>query len=149
MLETHAERLPDDYRRNALDFNYAQVHFYRKEYDKVLERLQAVEYQDPAYALNSRNLLIAVYYELGQLGPLGSAIDSFRAYLKRRQGLSDSLRQAYRNLLNATLRLSKATKRDTRAHEKIEQYLLDHPHTASLQWLSDKLAELREGRRNW
>ena len=148
-LEKYSHRLPQDYRENALAFNYAQVYFYRKDFGKVLEYLQKVEYEDPAYALNSRNLLVAVYYEMGQIESLYSATNSFRTYLKRQKQLSSKLKSAYRNLLTSTLNLAKATSSDTKRLAKIQTFLEDNPSTGSRQWLLDKLEELKAGQRKW
>ncbi len=148
-LEQHSHRLPEDYRENALAFNYAQVYFYKKQYGKVLEYLQQVEYQDPAYALNSRGLLVAVYYELGQIEPLYSTINSFRTYLKRQTQLSTKVRTGYRDLLKVAQRLAKALPSESSKQAKIQQFLDENPSTVSRQWLQTKLDELAAGKRGW
>ena len=148
-LKTYSNKLPEDYRDNAVAFNYAQLYFYRKEYGRVLEYLQNVEYQDPAYSLNSRNLLVAVYYELGQIEPLYSTIHSFRTYLKRQKQLSEKVRNGYRDLLKVTQRLAKVTNRDTKKISAIETFLEENPSTVSRQWLTTKLEELKAGKRPW
>jgi len=149
ILEEYSFRLPEDYRDNAVSFNYAQLYFYKKEFGMVLKHLQQVEYQDPTYSLNSRNLLVAVYYELGQIEPLYSTIHSFRTYLKRQKKLSEKLRTAYRDLLKMTQRLAKLTKRDSKKIAVLEAFLEENPSTASRQWLTTKLDELKDGKRPW
>lgn len=149
VLDSYSDRLPADYAQNALAFNYAQLYFYRKEYGRVLEYLQDVEYQDPAYALNARGLLVAVYYELGQIEPLYSTIHSFRTYLKRQKQLSEKVRNGYRDLLKVTQRLAKVTNRDTKKISAIETFLEENPSTVSRQWLTTKLEELKAGKRPW
>ena len=149
ILEEYSKRLPEDYRDNAVAFNYAQLHFYKKEFGEVLNYLQQVEYQDPTYALNSRNLLVAVYYELGQIEPLYSTIHSFRTYLKRQKQLSEKVRNGYRDLLKVTQRLAKVTNRDAKKIGSIESFLEENPSTVSRQWLTTKLEELKSGKRPW
>ena len=148
-LQVSEPQLPEDYKQNALAFNYAQVHFYRRDFGRVLEYLQQVEYQDPAYALNSRNLLVAVYYEIGQIEPLYSTVNSFRTYLKRQTQLSDRIRTGYRDLLNVTLKLAKAQPQDAKALAQIRTFLEETPTTISRQWLQAKLEELQAGKRAW
>ena len=148
-LENYSEKLPKDYKENALAFNYAQVYFYRKEFGKVLEYLQQVEYQDPTYALNSRNLLVAVYYELGQLDSLDSTINAFRTYLKRQKNLSEKLKRYYRDLLKITYKLASLTSKDIEKIKKIETYLQENTSVASIQWLISKVEELKAGNRKW
>lgn len=149
VLQKYADRLPKDYRDNAISFNYAQLYFYKKEFGEVLKHLQQVEYQDPAYALNARGLLVAVYYELGQIDPLYSTIHSFRTYLKRQKQLSEKVRNGYRDLLKVTQRLAKVTNRDSKKIAAIENFLEENPSTVSRQWLTTKLEELKAGKRPW
>jgi hypothetical protein len=149
VLDTYSDRLPKGYAENAVSFNYAQLYFYRKEYGRVLSYLQQVEYQDPAYALNARGLLVAVYYELGQIEPLYSTIHSFRTYLKRQKQLSEKVRSGYRDLLKVTQKLAKVTHRDLDKIERIEQFLDENPTTVSRQWLLTKVEELKAGKRLW
>ncbi|MFK8055602.1 MAG: tetratricopeptide repeat protein [Saprospiraceae bacterium] len=148
-LKIFNDKLPADYRDNAVSFNYAQLYFYQKEYGRVLEYLQDVEYQDPAYSLNSRNLLVAVYYELGQIEPLYSTIHSFRTYLKRQKQLSEKVRTGYRDLLKVTQRLAKVMHGDSKKLAAIESFLDENPSTVSRQWLTTKLEELKAGKRPW
>ena len=148
-LENYSHRLPKEYRDNALAFNYAQVYFYKQDFGLVLKHLQQVEYQDPAYALNSRNLLVAVHYELGQIEPLYSAINSFRTYLKRQRTLSNTVKAGYRALLSVTLRLAKIGNGSSRELDKVAAFLEANPSTVSRQWLQAKLDELRAGERSW
>ena len=57
-------KLPTDFRQNAVSYNRALVYFYQKKYDKVIPLLQSVEYDDLVYNLSSKSILLAVYYEL-------------------------------------------------------------------------------------
>ena len=148
-LTHYSQFLPEGLRQNAINFNYAQLHFYRKDYGKVLEYLQEVAYDDPAYLLNSRGLLVAVYYELGQLEPLFSTINAFRTFLKRQPEMSERVKAGYRAFLKVTQRLANTQRGDATRIRWVERFLADNPTTVSRQWLETKLDDLRQGRRRW
>jgi len=69
-IKDYKERLPDESKNNAVTFNLAQLYFFKKDHDKVIRLLHQVEYEDPAYNLNSKIMLIATYYETDELEPL-------------------------------------------------------------------------------
>ena len=148
-LTHYAQFLPADLRENAVNFNYAQLYFYKKEYGTVLDYLQKVAYDDPAYLLNSRGLLVAVHYELGQLEPLYSSINAFRTFLKRQPEMTERVKAAYRGLLKVTQRLARTQYGDDTRIKGIEKYLEENPTTVSMQWLQTKLQELRTNKRGW
>ena len=148
-LERYGSRLPEEYRENALQYNYAQLFFYKKEYGKVLQHLQRVQLDDPAYALNSRNLFLAVYYELGELEALFALMNAFATYLKRQTQLSNSVRTGYRQLLKAIKRLVDTKPGDENRIKEIEKFLNKNPGTVSSQWLRSKVEELRLKQRKW
>ena len=50
------------HRDNAYKYNLAKLHFAKKDYDKVLELLREVEYDDIFYSLDSRSMLLKTYY---------------------------------------------------------------------------------------
>ncbi|NNF22764.1 MAG: hypothetical protein HKN67_12540, partial [Saprospiraceae bacterium] len=68
--------LEESRRENAINFNMARVCFYKKQFDDVLNYLNKVNYDDIWYNLNSKNYLLAVYYELGEDMVLESQMDS-------------------------------------------------------------------------
>lgn len=148
-INENNHRLPADYKNNALSFNYAQVYFYMKEYDKVIKHLQVVEYEDPTYALNSRALLAAVYYEVGEIDPLFSTIGSFKTYLHRQHSLNKNIVSAYLELCTLIGRLTRLRYSDDSGINNLEKYLEENKGIASRQWLMQKLTEIKENKRPW
>ena len=86
------KKITEAFRENAVTFNLAQVYFYQREYDKVIEQLQNVEYEDVTYNLDSKSILIATYYEMDELEPLYSLFESFRVYLNRHKSIPEKRR---------------------------------------------------------
>ncbi len=143
-LNQYGDKLPADFKKNALSYNRALIFFYQKKYDKVISLLQSVEYDDLVYNLSSKSILLAVYYELDEDDALVSLMDSFKAFLQRHKEISDTQRVHYLNLMKYTKKLLKLIPGDQKEIAKIKQEMEDDKKIgiASMKWVYEKLAEL-------
>ncbi len=141
-INSHSQYLPDSLRDNSVSFNLAQIYFYQKKYEKVIEQLQNVEYDDFSYNLVSKSILIATYYETDEIEPLYSLLDSFQTYLNRQKDIPISRKKSYLSLIRYTRRLSKILPNDTKGIEKLKLDIENDKETASKAWLLEKIAEL-------
>ena len=139
----YEQYLPEEHRKNAVTYNLAQLYFYQKKYEQVLQQLQFVEYEDPAYNLNSKSMMIATYYELDEIEPLDSLFQSFRAYLNRHQkDIPEKSRQRYINLIKFTKKLTNIRPKDKQAIEKLKKEIDESGGVVSVNWLKEKISEL-------
>ncbi len=141
-INQYGPLLPKDQQENAITFNLAQLYFYQNKYQKVLDQLRNVEYDDISYNLNSKTILIATYYELDEFDPLESLLESFRVYLNRKQDIPESRRANFKNLIKYTKRLTRIIPSDAKAVEKLKKEVKENKKIASRKWLLDKIAEL-------
>ncbi len=143
-INTYSEKLPLAFRQNAISYNLAQVYFYQKKHEKVIELLREVEYEDVAYNLGSKAMLLATYYETDEMEPLYSLFESFRAYLNRHKDIPVNRRKNYGNLIRFTRKLTRIMPGDQSAVDKFKKELKETKNVASLNWLKEKLAELED-----
>ncbi len=136
--------LPENMRENAVSFNLAQLYFSQKKFDNVIELLRTVEYEDFSYNLNSKTMLLSTYYELDEIEPLYSLMDSFRTYLNRHKNFPASRRNPYNNLIKFTKKLTKLIPGDTTAIQKLKEEIerSGEGSIANTHWLKEKIAEL-------
>jgi hypothetical protein len=130
------------FRENAVTFNLARLNFYRKDYEKVISLLQDVEYEDMIYNLNSKTILLAVYYELDEIDVLDSFIESFNAFVVRKKSVPVQRRDHYLRLLKYTKKLSRLFPGDKKEIEKIIKELESTTGIVNKQWLLSKAKEL-------
>lgn len=142
-IQNYSIHLEERYRANAITFNLAQLYFYKKEYQKVIEQLSQVEYEDMTYNLNSKTLLMASYYELDEIEALGSLLDTFRVYLNRNKELPATRRKHYLNTIGIVRKLSKLQPGDTKSVEKLIQEVESTQGVVSKNWILEKLAALK------
>ena len=83
-----------------MNYNLVDLYYYKKELGKALEYLHKVEYSDVFYALNSKEMLLKIYYEMNEEEALHNLLASFRIYLKRNKLISDNIRLPYQNFIS-------------------------------------------------
>ena len=141
-IHQYKNNLPDDLRKNAVSFNLAQVYFYQKKYLKVIDMLRNVEYDDINYNLNSKTMLVAVYYEMEEIESLYSLLESFRIFLNRHKDIPTDRSNLYLNLIKFTKKLTQLTPRDKKGLQKLKAEVEKTPAIASGNWLKEKIAAL-------
>lgn len=141
-INNYHHKIPLDERDNALTYNLAQLYFYQKKYDNVIEQLQNVEYTDITYNLNAKAMLIATYYETDEMDALSFLLESFRAYLNRNKGISQQAKRNYSNLIKFTKKLARIIPGDTKGLSKLKEEINSTKGIVSVRWLKEKIAEL-------
>lgn len=135
-----------EYRENAIKFNMARLHYYRKEYEEVIPLLSQVEFSDMSYSLQAKALLLITYYELKVIGPLYSFIDSFRTFLNRNKSkMTEERRKNYINLTSFVKKLADVIPGDAEKIKQLEDELEKSDGIADVQWVKEKIEELKEG----
>lgn len=141
-IQTYTAKLPPEEQENARIYNLAKVYFQQNQYNKVIELLREVEYQNHTYALGGKLMLLKTYYELNEYLALDSLIDSFRIYLRRNKMISKEVRQQYLNVLRFVKKLSSTMPKDAEAIAKIRREIDDCKALADKNWILQKVTEL-------
>lgn len=141
-IQRYTPRLPREDRENALTYNLAKVYFQKQQYDLVIRQLREVEYQNLAYALGAKLLLLKTYYELGEFLALDSLSESFRIYLRRNTTISREVKQQYMQVLKYVRKLSQLNPGDKEAIARMRQQVMEGATPADKQWILEKLRDL-------
>lgn len=143
-IKEYREFIPAALRENAFTYNLARLHFYRREYSEVLRLLQQVEYEDLFYNLDSKVMLLKVYFELDEVEALDSLIDSFRIFLRRSKLISGHHRRNYLNLIRFVKKMSRLSPGDGAKLSKISVEVEQTEQLADADWLRAQLSVLQE-----
>jgi len=138
IIHTHSHRLPEGFRANAITYNLAMVHFYKKEYQKAIELLREVEYQDLFYALDGKWLLIKTYYELDELEAMDALLESFRIFLLRHRLIAKTKQRQYLNLIRFVKKMNRLQWNNESAVEQLRKKIEDAADVADRVWLLEK-----------
>jgi hypothetical protein len=141
-IEEFKEKLNPEFSENAYTYSMAWIHFTKKEYDKALRMLLRVEFNDVYYHLDSKSLLMKVYYEMNEFDAFLSLVDAFRIYLRRNKFISEFQKETYSNFIVVMNKLMKLKMRNQHMTLGIHEEICATKPAADLNWLISKSEEL-------
>lgn len=141
-IEEFRNKLNPEFSENAYTYSMAWVHFTKKEYDKALRMLLKVEFNDVYYHLDSKSLLMKVYYEMDEYDPFFSLVDAFKIYLRRNKFISDYQRETYHNFILLVNKLMKVKMKKNLMSAALHKDVMNTKPAADLSWLKLKSTEL-------
>ena len=102
-----------------------------------------MEYEDITYNLNSKALLIAVYYELDEIEVLLSLMDTYSKYIRRTRSITPGRKRSFLNYLKYTKKLLSTSLKDQSALVNLRTEVEKAPELVNKSWLLTKISELR------
>jgi hypothetical protein len=141
-IEEFREKLNPEFSENAYTYSMAWIHFTKKEFDKALRMLLRVEFNDVYYHLDSKSLLMKVYYEMNEFDAFLSLVDAFRIYLRRNKFISEFQKETYSNFIQVINKLMKLKMRNQPITLTIHKDICATKPAADLHWLISKSEEL-------
>ena len=137
-LEKYRPELAAAERENVYQYNLSIFHFRRGDYDTTLDLLRNVTFADPMYNLESRKMLLKIYFEQNAIGPLESLLENMLTWLRRHPEIGYH-REMYRNLARFTGRLLRIPTHDKEARKRLEAKIRETPLVAERGWLLEKM----------
>lgn len=137
-LEQYRPQLPPKEQDNLFRYNMAVYRFRKGDFDQALELLRNVNFPDPMYNLESRKMLLKIYYEQQAFDALESLLENLLTWLRRHSEIGYQ-REMYRNLARFTGQLLRLPPHDRDAARRLAQKIRDTPMLAERNWLLEKL----------
>lgn len=137
-LETARELLAPAERDNSYRYNLAICFFRKRNYSRTLDLLRAVESGEMFEQLDIRRMLLRVYFELGEWMALDSLLNSFKAYLLRKNDLGYH-RETYLNLIKFTKKLVRSHRAHKNKRTALAEAIKQTSQVAEREWLLEKL----------
>jgi hypothetical protein len=139
-IESYGTRINKEYRENAINYNKATLHFYRREYDLAIPLLQKVQFDEVNYGLGAKSLLLATFYELDEIDALNSFYESFKLFVQRNKSITDERKKSYLQLIKYTKKLTDVT--SSKDHLQKLKTEIQNSQAMSKKWLLEKVSEL-------
>ncbi len=136
----YAQDIAEEFRMNALNYNLADLHYYKKDFQVAQDYLQKVAFTDIFYTLNSKMMLLKIYYETNEEEALYSLVASFRVFLKRNKLISKTVRDAYLNFIKM---LQQLMKRESKSLATLKQSMTNLPALTSRNWLLQQIQKIK------
>ncbi len=109
-IEEYKEFLPIEIKEDVYLYNKANLLFYQKEYDKVLQSLRTSKFKDVFYKLSSRRLQIKVFYTLLKKDEtyfeiLQNTLNAFKKYIYTNDEVTENYKEGNKNFLRFIYKL--------------------------------------------
>ena len=138
-IKQYEDRLPEDFRADALHYNMAHLYFLKNAFDQAIFHLNQVEFSDVYYLLDSKVLLLKIYYEEKEFDPLFALAQSFRILIRRNNLITQDVKAFYLNFIKLLIKLSKLyQKKDI---PQLENEIKETDSLTDRQWLLQKVSD--------
>jgi len=141
-LHKFKEWLPKEEQENAFNYNLAYFYFDKRDYDSCMNLLRTVKFKDVFNNLDSRRMLLRIYYELEEWSALDSHLDSFQSYVVRQKNIGYH-KAANLNLVKITRLMMKKFPLSEKSKEQIRKRVKNATQLAEKNWVI-KTAEIEE-----
>jgi tetratricopeptide (TPR) repeat protein len=139
LIREYNVKLAPEFQDNALHYNLAELYYYKKDYTRALDNLNKVEFSDIYYNLDTKKMMLKIYFELEETDALYSLIASFRVFLRRTKLISEANKEAYQNFL---MILNLLVKRDRRILPDIRMKIESTTPLGDRKWLKEACEKL-------
>lgn len=137
-LYAYRETLEPEYRQSMFNFGLARLEYSRKEYGKALQLLQLANFREPLLHLSARAIVLKIFYELQETGPLEAQMEALRVFLRRKKVVAYH-RENYGNLLKYIRRLMELAPGNRKEREVLKEEILAEKALAERAWLLEQL----------
>ena len=132
-IQEYHPALPEDFQETAMKYNQANLHYHRGQHEAALRLLSKVEFTDVFYSLDTRKMMVMIYFEQGEMEALLSLMAAFRLYLRRNKLISERNRKAYKNFLTVVQALCRS--REGKVDGVSKAYVKDLHPLVDEEWL--------------
>ncbi len=120
-ISQNKNRLKIEFQSDAFHYAMAELFYYQKNYDETLSYLLQVDYSDVYYILDTKSLMLKIYYETDEEEAMLSLMASFQTYLRRNSLISENVKNTYLNFVRCLNRVIKE-KHSEKLLEEIKSY---------------------------
>lgn len=137
-INSYQKHLPSDLRHNSVSYNLARLYFAKRKYKEAIRLLTTVEFTDAFYHLDSKALLLKIYFETQSYDSLYALLNAFKIYVKRNKLLSTYQQTIYTNMINKTRLLTQLMAGDITLNTKVMNKINEIIPVADSSWVDEK-----------
>ncbi|MCC6726808.1 MAG: hypothetical protein IT258_20060 [Saprospiraceae bacterium] len=138
-LHEYKDFIEPKHRESTFNYNLAMFYFQKPDYERAMDLLQRVEFDDVMHNLSARRILLRIYFEKDEREALNSLITSFKNFLYRHKELGTYHRNMYMNLLRFSRRLLTTPTFEHAAREELKAEIRATEPLAEKNWLLEFL----------
>lgn len=137
-------KVNDDNRETLLHFSFAVLNFEKKNFPASLEELSKIKFDHIVFKLDTKNLLLKNYYELGHIESAYSLVDSYKHMLSGNINLSDGVKKLHSDFITYYQKmLNLVSKKEEYSIKKLWDEVTADEGAISRDWLLEKISTLK------
>lgn len=133
--------LSQTHRDSIINYNLGRLYFEKGNYDKSMELLNKVDYDDILINLNTKTILIKIFYYRNEQSVLESLLESMRNYLVRKKVIGYH-KANYKHIIKFTKKLVHVNPYSTVEKEKLKKAIEEANPLTERAWLLQQLEQL-------
>lgn len=142
-INNYIKKLLPESRENMFNFSYANLYFYKSEFEKALHHINEIKFDIFAFKFDARVLLLKIYYELNYIEGIISLIDSFKHFINKNKLISKETKEFHLYFLKYLTITIKAKETIRKKNiEELKHEILNSKSFCNKNWLLIKVAEL-------
>ena len=131
-------KLEPEHQTGMFNFCLARLAYSQQQFGKALELLQQASFREPLLHLSAKAIVIKIFYELGEIGPLEAQLEALRVFLRRKK-LVAYHRENYGNMLKYIRRLLELPPNERKGREQLRREVGKEKALAERAWLLEQL----------
>jgi hypothetical protein len=144
-VKDYKSSLTPEAKENTYLYSLALIEFALKNFERSLELLAKVKYNDVYHKMKYRSLLLMIYYELDFSDLLLSHLDSFNHFLLNDTLISEERKIHYSNFIKYIRHLSGLRcKNINQDLHVLKQKVMEDPELYNKEWVIEKIDELTD-----
>ena len=137
-IEHYRTALESKYQDAFYHYNLARLFFTKKDYDRAMPLLVRVDDSDLLLNLDSKVMLLKMYYEIGEFDALDSLLSSFRTMVNRKRMIGYH-KAHYLGIIRFTRKLMERRPGDLQSDEKLRKEISNSERLPEKRWLLQQL----------
>lgn len=133
--------LPSASRESHYSYNLAKLHYYRKEYEAAMQLLTKVEYDDLFLNLDSKIILLKIYFETKEWDALDSLLSSIKTFLYRQKAMGYH-KDNYQNITDLTRKMSSLGQHNKKEIKAFRKLLEKTQPNTEKKWMGEQLMKI-------
>ncbi len=138
-IDDYAAFLEVAHRDTNRNYNLARLYFTKKEFEKAMPMLAQIDDSDLLLNLDSRVMLLKMYYETEAFNALDNLLASFRILLLRKKKVIGYHQEHYLNLLRYIKKMMRLNQYDKAAVAKFKKEVRGHSGVLEKEWILEQL----------
>lgn len=145
-IHEHKSSLRKEYREGTFGYCLALYEYKMKNYEKSLELLTCIKFDELYLKIDSKTLQMLLFYEMDSLDALQSALDAFRHFISNNKLIPENRKPIFLNFYRYTNKLLSCRFNGSKSNiEFLKISLQKESMVVNKEWLIQKYDELIRG----